>query len=102
LRQEEQELIRSLLSGVFAKETLEETLSAARVIDMQDGGMGSIRFVQADGHLGRLLVEAEYVDSDAVLVSIAVNADQTGQPFEIDFWKVDFSPLKQYPNLSSI
>jgi hypothetical protein len=48
------------------------------------------------------LVEAEYVDSDAVLVSIAVNADQTGQPFEIDFWKVDFSPLKQYPNLSSI
>jgi hypothetical protein len=70
---------------------------------MQDGGMGSIRFISSEPQsLGRVLVEAKYVDSDGVLVSIAVNADSHGQLFELDFWKVDFSPLRRYPKPSDV
>jgi hypothetical protein len=103
LREEESELIRSLLSGVSAKAALEDTLSASRVTDMQDGGMGSIRFVQPEPtSFGKALVEAQYVDSDGVLVIIAVNTDNNGDLFEVDFWKVDFSPLRRYPKPSDL
>ena len=103
LRQEERELIYSLLSGVLAKETLDSTLSAARVRDLQDGKMGSIRFVRAEPQrFGKVLAEREYEDSDGVLVSIAVNADHNDQLFELDFWKVDFSPLRRYPKPSDL
>jgi hypothetical protein len=101
LRPEEAALIRALLAGVYPAEALEGVLMNSRVADMQDGGMGSIRFL-GSGPFGMALVEAQYLDSDEVLVSIAVNGDKQGQLFELDFWKVDFSPLKRYPNPSDV
>ena len=95
LRDEECELIRFLLSSIGAK--VDKERATSRVVDMQDGQMGSIRFVEAKPPLGKTLVEAQYRDSDGVLVSITVNADSDDRLFEIDFWKVDFSSLKQYP-----
>lgn len=103
LRAEERELILSLLSEVLNREALESALPASRVIDMQDGGMGSIRFVQSEHRsFGKALAEAQYVDSDGVSVSISVNADQSGRLFEVDFWKVDFLPLRRYPRPSDL
>ncbi len=103
LREEERELICSLLSGISVSAALGNTLSASCVTDMDDGGMGSIRFVQPEpGTFGKELAEAEYVDSDGVLVSIALNADTNGQLLELDFWKVDFSPLRRYPKPSDL
>ena len=65
--------------------------------------MGSIRFVQPERRsFGQTLVEAQYADSDGVLVSIAVNLDKNGDLFEVDFWKVDFSPLRRYPKPSDL
>ena len=65
--------------------------------------MGSIRFVQTEPRtLRKALMEAEYTDSDGVLVSIVVNVDTHGDLFEVDFWKVDFSPLRRYPSPSDI
>ncbi|MGB2638232.1 MAG: hypothetical protein WAN32_04730 [Candidatus Acidiferrum sp.] len=65
--------------------------------------MGSIRFVQPDTRaFGKALAEAQYVDSDGIPVSITINVDQNGQLFEVDFWKVDFSPLKRYPKPSEL
>jgi hypothetical protein len=101
LRPEEAALIRALLAGVYPAEALESALRDSRVADVQDGGMGSVRFL-GSGPFGTALVEAQYLDSDGVLVSIAVNADKQGQLFELDFWKVDFSPLKRYPNPSDV
>jgi hypothetical protein len=97
LREEERALIRSLLSGMSVIPSLENVLAEARVTDMHDGGMGSIRFVGSEPRLGKSLAEAEYRDSDGVLVSIVINTDNKGQLFELDFWKVDFSPLRHYP-----
>jgi hypothetical protein len=48
------------------------------------------------------LMEAQYVDSDGVLVSIAVNAARNSDLLEVDFWKVDFSPLRRYPRPSDV
>jgi len=101
LRPEEVALIRALLAGVYPAEALEGALKDSRVADMQDGEMGSIRFL-GSGPIGMALVEAQYLDSDGVLVSIAVNGDKQGQLFELDFWKVDFSPLKRYPSPSDV
>jgi hypothetical protein len=101
LRPEETALIHALLAGIYPAEALEGALKSSRVADMQDGGMGSIRFL-GSGPFGMALVEAQYMDSDGVLVSIAVNADKQGQLSELDFWKVDFSSLKRYPNPSDV
>jgi hypothetical protein len=78
LRKEERELIRFLLLGVLTEASLEDTLSVSLVTDMQDSGMGSIRFVHPKAQpFGRALMEAQYVDSDGVLVSIAVTQQET-------------------------
>ena len=97
LRDEERALMLSMLSRVRTVKS-GSVQAEAQVADMQDGGMGGIRFVsQRSRHFGRELVRGEYHDSDGVLVSIAINADDHGDVFELDFWKVDFSPLKRYP-----
>ena len=65
--------------------------------------MGGIRFLQSEPRsFGKALAEAHYLDSDGVLVSIAINADSSGELFELDFWKVDFSSLKSYPKPSDL
>ena len=98
LRVEELDLIRALLSRVSGGAELANVLSNSTVSDMADGGMGSIRFVQSPPQaMGKQLVETKYMDSDGVLVSIALNIDTQGRLYELDFWKVDFAPLKKYP-----
>jgi hypothetical protein len=72
-------------------------------MDMKDRNMGSIRFARDERRIfDKVLVEAQYKDEDGVSVSIAINADNKGDLFEIDFWKVDFSPLKHYPKPSDL
>jgi hypothetical protein len=77
----------------------------ADVEDIQDGGgMGGIRFL-SDEKVRRPLAaiaEAEYKDEDGVLVSIVLNADSKGALYEIDSWKMDFSPLRRYPSPSDL
>jgi hypothetical protein len=100
LKQEELELLTALLSRVPMAERPHpgEHILA---VDLKDGGMGSIRIVTERDNparrMGRELVSANYVDEDGVLVSISLNLDEDGKPFEIDMWKVDFSPLRRFP-----
>ena len=69
--------------------------------DINDGGMGSITFLNPSQtrkrSLGKALAEAQYTDEDGIPVSIVVNADKNNELYELDFWKVDFSPLRRYP-----
>jgi hypothetical protein len=92
-----------MLGGTHAG--LLNNLNARTVEDMQDGGMGSIRFSNAGGarrEFGDAIAGAEYTDDDGVLVSIVFNTDSTGSLSEVDFWKVDFSPLLRYPRPSDL
>jgi hypothetical protein len=73
------------------------------VEEMNDGGMGSLRFVgRADRRFGRCIGEAKFDDADGVPVSVALNADQRGELFELDLWKVDFSPLQRIAALGEL
>ncbi|HVW11082.1 MAG TPA: hypothetical protein VHC90_21000 [Bryobacteraceae bacterium] len=100
LRQDERDLIEAMIGGKPSGAGVTSSLNADTVVDMQDGGMGSIRFCD-DARGQRPLVgiaEAEYIDDDGVLVIIVVNADAKGAIYEVDFWKTDFSPLRRYPS----
>jgi len=94
-----------MLAGEEAKPGMEAPMQHALVEDMQDGGMGSIRFIASDEsepRFGDAIAEAEYIDEDGVLVSITINIDQNKKLYEVDFWKVDFSPLRRYPKPSEV
>lgn len=73
-------------------------LDDALVTEMRDGGMGSIRFLGgSDRRRAGSIAEAKYVDDDGVVVSIELSVDEKDNLFELDLWKVDFSPLLRYP-----
>ena len=101
LRPAERELINAMLLSNPAGVDLAANLEVRQVTDMQDGGMGSIRFLSADRSIrkfGKQIAATEYIDEDGVLVSITINTDNQGDLFEVDFWKTDFSVLRRYPN----
>jgi len=98
LRAKEYSLILALLGHAREGEQLLRQLEHAQVRDMNDGRMGSLEFAGGRRPRGRLLVEAEYLDCDGVLVSIALDADQSGRLYELDMWKVDFAPLQEFPS----
>jgi hypothetical protein len=90
--------ISGLLAGVPASEQLVASLRTALVEELEDGGMGSLRFYHADGRIrsfGRELLDQVTVDSDGVPISVTVNVDEFGDLYELDVWKVDFSPTKR-------
>ena len=98
LRNCEKALLIKLLSGRGVLKKYENDINNKKVLDMDDGGMGGIRFAsEKERCLGGMLVEAEYIDEDGVMVNIVINTDDLGDLYEMDFWKVDFSSLKKYP-----
>lgn len=59
--------------------------------------MGSFRFGAGDNRkLGSGASECHFTDSDGVIVLLALNLDEAGQPFELDSWKVDFGKLSDF------
>lgn len=98
LRLDEDALVRALLRRVTGGEPLLRQLEGAQVHDMDDGGMGSLKFAGGEHRtLGSCLVEAEYLDSDGIPVSIVLSLDTNGLLYELDMWKVNFAPLQEYP-----
>lgn len=100
LHEEELVLLRTLIGSKGPHTSLLSDISELHVCDMADGRMGSIRFDDVDRPermFGREIARTTYIERDGVEVSIAINVDQHGRLFEIDFWKVDFSPLCRYP-----
>ena len=102
LREEERSLIVALLS-IADRGQLTTLTPETQARDLQDGGMGSIRLHRPDPRrFGLEIARAEYGDVDGVRVSITLSVDDRGELFELDFWKVDFSPLKRYPKSSDV
>lgn len=87
-------------AGLPAKLTDGNALDTHRVREMLDGGMGSIRFVTSDEDRrgARFSVaELQYQDSDGVPVSFALNLDVKNEPWEVDAFRADGSPLRRPP-----
>jgi hypothetical protein len=100
----ESRLIRALLERApgWSTSTVEDAVSRLGVESMNDGCMGSLR-LWPDGAngtaaaFGRRLAECQFIDEDGVTVIASLNIDSRDQLFELDVWKVDFSPLKRIP-----
>ena len=94
-----------MVRGTPFEDRVLHQMSHALVEDMNDGGMGSVRF-RDNRHgkrfFGRQIGEASFVDEDGIVVSVTLSLDQHGELFELDLWKVDNSRLRKYPRQNEI
>lgn len=100
LLDEEKSLVVAMARGLSIENSVLSAVHDARVEQMNDGGMGSLRFVHpspASVPGFEQVREATYVDGDGVPVSIVLNVDRDGRLFELDIWKADNSPLRNFP-----
>jgi hypothetical protein len=70
----------------------------SEMVDEYEGGkMGSISLGgDVNGYAGDL-IQAEYTDIDDTPVVITLTQDTNGRLLDLDFWKVDFTKLLEYP-----
>jgi hypothetical protein len=99
LTQPEHQLVEFLLRLTELKDV--HDLNNALVQEMNDGGMGSLQLGESrEGRLGHMVAEAQFTDGDGLPVFASLVLDQSGSLYELDLWKVDFSPLKRIPEPS--
>lgn len=99
---------RALLErlGILADNLAPNWLEGLLVAEMDDGGMGSLYLLPAGippgpRLLGSVAAEYEYRDVDGALVSVQLNLDLDGRPFELDSWKISDNPLISRGGLST-
>ena len=73
---------------------------------MDDGGMGSILLVEDHLPKQERFFKAQIADCilhdvDNVAIIISLNIDQNDFLFELDIWKVDYSPVKKISRLEA-
>lgn len=92
-------IVRTLLDRAYEPRWKAVDVESLRVSDMHDGGMGSLLFETAKPHrvFGRALSEGWFKDVDGIPVLVAMYLDMEDEIFELDSWKVDFSPRRQLP-----
>jgi hypothetical protein len=90
---------RPLVQFLFDLANKEVEFDELRVEPMDDGGMGSLRIgpIYKGRRFGFCPAECHFYDLDGTLISATLNLDQTGAPFEIDVWRVDFRPTRRWP-----
>jgi len=107
LRDAERSLIVTIIRSKPELLRVLPSVDGMRVEELNDGGMGSL-LLFPDGcdvrrrSMGRQCAAAEVDDADGVAVSVALNLDEEGRLFELDIWKVDFSPLLALPAATGI
>jgi hypothetical protein len=98
----ETELLRALIARPPDLGLAPGWIDGARVRSMDDGGMGSFRISAGTDEseeraFGAEVARLEFADEDGVLVSVTLNVDCEGLPFEVDVWNVDYSPFIRVP-----
>lgn len=96
IKEEEKVLITSILELANSTERISSIPEV--VYDLDDGGMGTIKFTNNPERIyGKDILQVNYIDSDTTPVVIALTVDDKGELFELDFWKVNFEKLLSYP-----
>ena len=97
---EEDRIIRFLISKSCAEHAMDVRLGPYMVQEMQDGGMGSLYIIpkaiasKTERETGPMVAEFHANDIDDIEMVISLFLDTDLTPFELDIWKVDFSPLR--------
>ena len=94
----EKDLIQHLI-GLISDSSMKYQIPSF-VLPLDDGGMGSLQL--SDDSYGKDLIQVQYKDNDGQMVFITLVEGQKGMLFELDIWKVDFSPLLVYPTRDKI
>lgn len=91
LKPHERLLINYLTPGGSPPGTLDSTL----VIELDDGGMGSI----AVPHTKKTIRTADcaFYDIDGLPVIVDLFLGQEGEFLELEFWRVDYGPTQRFP-----
>lgn len=88
-----------LIAANIWNQDVENFLNTSSFEDQDDGGMGSFSICNYNSRTGtRDYAEAEYIDQDGKQVFIALIGDEYGYPTDMDFWKVDSSPIIEFPD----
>ena len=97
----ERKLLKKLIENASALDLATGWEKNLLVEPLSDGGMGSLKLIPSNAppyrKLGGAVSRLEFEDTDGVKVSVVLNVDQSGQLFELDIWKADFSPLTRLP-----
>src|SRR3954452_8384254 len=106
LRADEPAIIKKMLAASPFEAKLAPQVSAMKVQEMPDGGMGSIKFFngrpRSELEYGKEIAEGAFQDADGVPVSLSLSVDKAGDLFELDVFKADGSPLVRYPDLDQL
>lgn len=98
---EEMLLLKHLIS--ISEIEIGQQLDGLTVSNMDDGGMGSLllhpKNITDDKRIfGGMISEYEFKDVDGVTILASLSVDSSENLFEIDLWKMDYSPLVELPN----
>jgi len=75
------------------------------VRSMNDEGMGSLylfpkgEIKEGDRNFGESVSEFQFTDQDGIEVIASLNLDDSGNLFELDIWKTDFSKVIRLPKI---
>lgn len=98
LTNDEKRLVQALAGEASNLILYPDWIDTIKVEPINDGGMGSLRFLSSPApEVTRQAAELQFQDADGVSVIASLNVDEVGVPFELDVWKVDFSPLIKIP-----
>lgn len=98
LAADEKRLVQALIKEAGSLDLPFDWIDTVEVEPMDDGGMGSLRFLSSSApKMNRQVAELRFRDADGVSVIASLNVDENGMPLELDVWKVDFSPLAKIP-----
>ena len=101
IKAEEKILITSILELAGSTDRIASIPEV--VYDSNDGGMGTIKFTNDNERVyAEDILEVNYIDSDKTPVKIALTIDNKGDLFELDFWKVNFEKLIEFPQPKDI
>lgn len=99
----QEEMLLEYLINISNHIVQEDWKEKIRVKPLDDGNMGSLElFVNNDSEssrvFGRQVAECYFFDTDGVKVIASLNVDSSGNLYELDVWKTDFSPLIEIPS----
>lgn len=101
LREHEVQYVSRLIDAANLRDVVDVNWRRQLVVDLDDGGMGTFRFVEAAQWAEpRVVAEIEVTDADGVPVSVALLVDAQARIYELDIFKADFSPVIKLPPLA--
>lgn len=102
LTENEKILLNILKKNIFLKYSDMRVFSSNYVLSLNDGEMGSFRFIyENQNELENLTIipiaEYQFNDIDNIPVLVTLYAYENGWFYELDIWKSNFDYLLEYP-----